>query len=408
MDVKIGTDKGVLRLQFSTKVSQTYYNRRQFYKSLNRTDEPDNRQWALDICRKIQIDLDHPDNLFDPTLGKYLGFKVNLSFLENTQAVKLGELYEEYINWKFKCGKIAETTFLTTYKRMYFNWLKPYLEEASSAELVNKIAQDLLAQGACKINIKRLFSALSDMGDRAVRKKTLTKNYFYELKEIDLRITKKSNQLLEEEDYRAFTLEERDIILNAFRASSNKKTAHIADLVEFLFLTGCRMGEAFALKWNDIKKESIVFDESYSSETKITKEPKTKVIRIFRTKGYQRLTDLLNKIKSNKVKTDNNDYVFLNINEQQYERFQLNDLWYGKNTVRRGEKVLIDGIVKQLAREGKISQYLKPSSTRHTFITLQAQAGVDLKLLADSCGNSVDTIYDHYLGANRNAVFINM
>ena len=59
-------------------------------------------------------------------------------------------------------------------------------------------------------------------------------------------------------------------------------------------------------------------------------------------------------------------------------------------------------------QDGEISQYLKPSATRHTFITIQAHAGVDLKLLADFVGNSVDVIYDRYLGVNKDAAFFDI
>ncbi|PSF31180.1 integrase [Aphanothece hegewaldii CCALA 016] len=400
-DIKLGTDKGILRLQFSSRVSQAYYGRRQFYKGLGRSDTPSDREWALSICRRIQLDIDHPDDLFDPTLIKYLGFKTK-SVEAIGSGIKLGQLYEDYVNWKVFTGKISETTLKTRHNRTYLNWLKPFLEEEISPELVSTIAKRLLAQNFYKPNLKKFFSALSEMGDRAVRKEILPKNYFFELKEIDLRISKKSHQLAEEEDYRNFTLEERDLIISCFRNSSRKNILQISDLIEFLFLTGCRQGEAFALKWNDIKDEWIMFDESYSSETKITKEPKNRVVRIFKTKRYDKLNHLIHNLRSKRKKINPNDYVFLTANGKQYNRFNIQTAWQSKNTGNS------EGIVTQLAREGKISQYLKPSSTRHTFITLQAQAGVDLKLLADSCGNSVDTIYDHYLGANRNAVFINM
>lgn len=78
----------------------------------------------------------------------------------------------------------------------------------------------------------------------------------------NIKVAKRYNQLLEEEDYRAFSLQERDIIINAFRQSDKESERRIAALVEFLFLTGCRLGEAFALKWSDIKPDWIVFDES--------------------------------------------------------------------------------------------------------------------------------------------------
>lgn len=37
-DVRVAVDKGSLRLQFSTKVSQSFYKKRQAYKGLGRSD----------------------------------------------------------------------------------------------------------------------------------------------------------------------------------------------------------------------------------------------------------------------------------------------------------------------------------------------------------------------------------
>jgi integrase len=405
MDVKLGVDKGILRLQFSTRVSRDYFGKRQFYRSLGRPNNPYNRQWGLSICQKIQLDIDHPDNLFDPTLKKYLA---NTKSYEPRLLPTLETLYKDYVKWKIDTGRISETTLKTRYERMYWHWLTPFLKEPVNPELVSRIAKDLKAKNLCKINLKKLFSALSEMGERAVRKGFIIKNYFYELKEIDLRIVKKSSQLAEEENYKAFTLEERDLIVDTFKNSPKKSDNRIADLIEFLFLTGCRLGEAFALKWNDIKEKWIVFDESYSSETKITKETKTKVTRIFKTKGYPKLIQLIERVKKNSPKATLNDYVFQTLTGEQYDRAKVSALWYGRATSKNGKPYFSEGIVTKLAKQGKISQYLKPSSTRHTFITLQAQAGVDLKLLADSCGNSVDTIYSHYLGVDRNATFFDL
>jgi hypothetical protein len=50
-DVNVGVDKGSLRLQFSTRVSQEFYNKRQAYKGLGRSDTPENRQWADGIVK---------------------------------------------------------------------------------------------------------------------------------------------------------------------------------------------------------------------------------------------------------------------------------------------------------------------------------------------------------------------
>jgi hypothetical protein len=63
------------------------------------------------------------------------------------------------------------------------------------------------------------------------------------------------------------------------------------------------------------------------------------------------------------------------------------------------------GVVSNLAEEGKISSYLAPYHTRHTFITLMAHADTDLLLLAAACGNSIEVIRKHYLGFDKDVEF---
>ena len=105
---------------------------------------------------------------------------------------------------------------------------------------------------------------------------------------------------------------------------------------------------------------------------------------------------------------DPDDYVFTTFKGKQYNRFNLSGLWLGLDKSKKGNKYYYPGVVTRLVQDGEVNQYLKPSATRHTFITIQAHAGVDLKLLADSASNSVDVIYDRYLGVNEDAAFFDI
>lgn len=276
--VKVSTDKGYLRLQFSCSLSRAFYGRRQFFRPLGRRDTEQNRQWAEAIALRIQADLDHPDKLFDPSLDKYLGIAVeDYNWTPPSQSLTLGELWQEYIEYKYRLGKIAETTYRTRYKRTFSNWLKPYYQKKLSFDLAEQIVKELLEKQVNKVNLKKLLSALKEACDRAIGQGKITRNYFTSLIE-NIRLSKKSNQLQEEEDYKAFTKEERNAIVEAFSLSDKQSERQIADLIAFLFLTGCRLGEAFALKFEDLKQNYIVFDESYSSETGVTKSTKTDTV----------------------------------------------------------------------------------------------------------------------------------
>ena len=148
----------------------------------------------------------------------------------------------------------------------------------NQVNLLRQTLKPLLGWHGARLNFLALFliallrvmiSALKEACDRSINQGNLNRNYFAGLKE-NIKPPKRSKQLIEEEDYRAFTREERDIIIDTFKTSHKDSERQIANLVEFLFLTGCRLGEAFAFKWKDVKPEKgwIVFDESYSSETK--------------------------------------------------------------------------------------------------------------------------------------------
>jgi len=407
--IKVSVDKGYLRLQFPSSLSRKLYNKRQFFKGLGRKDTAQNRDWAERIAARIQADIDHPNcaTLFDPTLGKYFDVKINNIVLHPVISAlpKLKDVWLEFVEYKRKSGLISETTYRTRYNRTFANWLKPYLDETLSYELAEKILFELLKSGINKANLKKLIAALKEACNRALNKGNINQNFFADLGG-NIKVAKKSRQLSDEEDYRAFSVQERDIIIEAFKQSDKKAEKKIADLVEFLFLTGCRLGEAFALKWIDIKPDWIVFDESYSSETGITKSTKTDTIRIFRLKGYTRINQLLTRLKDKPYKSS--DYVFTTLNGKQYDRFKLSALWLGLDKSKNGVKYYYPGVIARLVAEGKISQYLKPSATRHSFITIQAHTGTDLKLLADSVGNSVDIIYNHYLGVNKDATIANI
>ncbi len=339
-DVKVVSDKGWLRLQFSSRISRAAWGKRQFYKALGRQDTESNREWANRIVLAIQEDIDHSDpSLFDPTLNKYLSPKI-INLPSASHNPKLGVLWDDFCLWKFDTGRIAETTYKTRYRRTFLNWLSPYLESEVSRELVEKLRGDLMEGDNFKPNIKKLFSALIEMGDRAVFQETLTQNFFRILGEIHFRQEKKSKQLQEIEDYRAFSLEERDLIIKSFYESEKEAERQAGFLVEFLFLTGCRLGEAFALKWRDIKQNWIVFDESYSSETKITKGTKTDTIRIFKTTGYDNLLDLIQRIKLRNEFLSLDDYVFIKTNFSPYSRFNLSAVWLGVDKSKGEKKIL--------------------------------------------------------------------
>ncbi|QSJ20328.1 tyrosine-type recombinase/integrase [Nostoc sp. UHCC 0702] len=404
-DVRVGVDKGSLRLQFSTRVSQDFYGKRQAYKGLGRSDTPENQQWAEGIVRRIQADIDHPDGgLFDPTLAKYLDIKPMLATVTQLPTAKplpkLGELWEEFAEWKLSTGQIKETTYKRSYCSDFINLLSPYIDKSFDSQNANELIKDFLAKQYNRKSVKTIFGLLSEMCQRAIAQNLLTEDYFVEVKKY-YSIPKKSKQLSEAEDYRSYTVEERDLIIDYMRNHNRTVINQMADIIEFLFLTGCRHGEAFALRWKHIKLDTgwIIFKESYDTKTGITKTTKTDVDRLFKMQGMNRLINLLKKLYGNGQSPEN--LVFMSATGKRIDAHILRRSWLYDRKKEKEKVYKYLGAASELAEQGKI-KYLKPYSTRHTFISIQANNGTDLKLLADSCGNSVDIIIEYYLDANRN------
>ena len=405
-DVNVGNDKGSLRLQFSTRISEKFYSKRQAYKGLGRSDTPDNRNWAEGIARRIQEDIDYQNGAnFDPTLVKYLDIKPVLATVTQLPNAKplpmLGELWDEFVEWKRKTKQIEETTYLKNYLKSYNSMIKAWLNDPLNEETANNLINHLLSKTVNKATVKSLLGILSQMCQRAISKKILAEDYFSEIK-TTYTIPNKSEQQKEQEDYKAYTIEERDLIIDAFRNHEKSSFKHDADLIEFLFLTGCRHGEAFALQWKSIKFDAgwIYFQHSYDGKTGITKGTKTDTTRMFKMKGMTRLINLLKRMYGNGK--NNEELVFTTKTGKQHNSNALQNAWKSRVTDVRidGKKYQYIGIVEQLARDGKL-QYLKPYSTRHTFISIQANNGADLGILADSCGNSVDILMKHYLQPDK-------
>ncbi len=200
----------------------------------------------------------------------------------------------------------------------------------------------------------------------------------------------KSQKKSEDDDIDPFTVAERDNILQALKNNSfcSKHSAfghsYYAPFVEFLFLTGCRPSEAIALQWQHVSSDcsAIQFEQSViytGTARKIRQGLKTQERRRFPCNA--KLQKLLQTIKQKGCQPE--ALVFPGYTGR----------YLDTNSFRKGawKKVLA----------GLELKYRKPYQTRHTFITLALENGLDAKDIAKLVGNSAETIYRHYAGAKR-------
>lgn len=188
-----------------------------------------------------------------------------------------------------------------------------------------------------------------------------------------------------------FTAAERDAIIQGFE--EHRTFCQYAGFVKFLFLTGCRTGEAIGLQWKHINSDLSVITFCESVSKRIRKDTKTHRSRKFPVNAQ--LKELLLSIKSNFAQPD--DLVFTNIKGKviKAETFSHN-AWKGEESKNKM------GVVTRLVEEGKVERYRPQYNTRHTFVTMALEAGISPVQVARWVGNSPEIIMKHYAGTTLN------
>ncbi|TAE49074.1 MAG: hypothetical protein EAZ88_23025 [Oscillatoriales cyanobacterium] len=460
-DITIGVDHGSLRLQFPSRHSPLWealdgklLKGKPKYLPLGRhgyKDNPEDWKRASALAAQMEADLDHPEweKLFDPTLAKYglgggkyakLADVLQMPGVQAaTPEITVGEMWEVYLQWKQTT--IEETTFKAQYVSQFSNAIegKTFNQNTkdfsiNSNNLSSKSLSNVtgIREVANSISMSKkqylqneLYKAFDFCKSKGILQST-TENPFVLDKYSAPAITtqqkyaskivngeeKEWHEITDEKglegDRRAFTKVERDTIIKAFYESNSASVKYVAPLIEFYFLTGCRTSEAFALNWGDINFERNVirFSKSLGASTRKLKETKTGETRLFYFKEDSRLKRLLISLKSVATR----DLVFPGKNGSYLSNGNLSGAWQGQTSSKTNSdgtkrKYYYPGIVSQLAADGKISGYLSPYHTRHTYITLTAHANAHnnnaLLHIATACGNSVDVILRHYLGVSE-------
>jgi integrase len=419
-DVTVYSDKGSLALRFPKRHSSLW--EQLDGKSLNGKpkclgigkygykDNPDDWKRATQLAIVMEADLDHPEwhKLFDPTLTKYgLGGGKYAKLAEVIQLpgaaksdpeITVGEMWEAYLEWKKTV--IEETTFRATYERKFSNLVygrvwnnqtRMYTNDdclaiASFALNDNQLCTKLegIKSHAKSLFLKELKRAFEFSKTKKLLRVATTIDPFEDLEmyAVPVQTTQDkyapkmvNGELKEwdeiqdektlENDRRAFTKEERDIIIRAFYESKSCSTSEcIAPLVEFFFLTGCRTSEAFALTWKDIdfERRTIRFSKSLGATTGKVKETKTGEIRIFYFQKDSRLQQLL--LAARQRNTANcSKLVFTNTQGGRMTPSLVKSHWLyhvSKRKLADGttKKYYYPGVVTQLVDEGRISGYL--------------------------------------------------
>ncbi|MBD2388844.1 tyrosine-type recombinase/integrase, partial [Cylindrospermum sp. FACHB-282] len=348
----------------------------QFYLNSGLKDSAKNR--AIVDSRWEEIQREISLGIFDPTLDRY---RFGVKEIPENIEYSLSDLWEKFT--EFKSSQLEQTTLLGKYKSVgrYINRL-PSQKLTDAATIRRWMLANFTGYMAWQ-----LLGTFSSCCDWACKSGLITSNPF-----VNLKIQKPKKSSRDDDDFRAFTLEQRDIIIRAFE--SHPKHSHYTALVKFLFWTGCRPGEAFALTWGDISSDccriSITKSKNYHRILKGTKNGKK---RIFPCRSGSKLQSLLLSMRPADAKPT--DSVFLSKIGKQMNSDTMDAFWREGRSQRGKVVYQYPGVVRELAAEGKVP-YLKPYATRHTFATHAISSGISLDKVAYWLGDNTATVLTYY------------
>jgi hypothetical protein len=249
--VNVRVNNGRLSLRLPREISRAAYGKEQYIVSLGLADTPRNRKTAQGKADLMTLAIETGN--FDPTLDNYkLGVVAanNLVSIDGGKKPELSilELWEKYK--EYRRPGLAETTFIVKWERRYTTWLKRAIEQTNGTpiEMRNHVVSNINSADA-----KALLAALEAAHKWGIQHELVSKNPFLGMAQeiVVKKKVKESDSYDEMEDTRAFSLDEMNAIIEAYETSS--AVSHWADFVKFLFYTGCRPGEAAALRWKHVK-----------------------------------------------------------------------------------------------------------------------------------------------------------
>lgn len=346
--VKIRNRNGRLYLEFS------YYKRR-FQPSLNLVDCESNIAVAKMIAAKIELDIATGD--FDTTLVKYLGNSKAEREKPALTSYSVIASYSLYLDAKGLTGEL--------YKHVERFLLRSKPDWSSLQRCVE-------AQGWSVTTHNRYCKVLNGFNVWAVER--------LEKPSIVLPLKKGTKQT--HKTRKPFTLDEMKAICNAFRNDEFKPKcsryshSHYYPLVQFLFLTGCRMGEIVGLKAKhfDLAKGTVEISESLSCKSaydskRIQKGTKTGSVRVLNLpKDFSEMISL--KLEGKK----RDEYVFLGPEGKPVNQ---------KNFTTRIWPVVLNGLGLE---------YRVPYAGRHTMASMAIEQGIPLTGIAYLMGHSDTTM----------------
>ena len=290
---------------------------------------------------------------------------------------------------EFKKSSVSQAYYHETLMGNCFKTIQKLPSKRLNRETAIKI-RDYLLKTRSSDTAKRLLTQFNACCNWAVKSKLIDNNPFEGLSS-DVKGLKTDWQAIN-----PFTHFEQLAIIEAFR--KHPKYSGYTPFVEFLFLTGARLGEVIALKWKHINLESseILINESFDRKFGRKYTTKTGISRKFPCN--QQLREFLIDLRPANFKPD--DLVFRSpVDSQVIKLKHFHNVWKGYEP---SKKYQVKGVIPELVEQGLVARYRKPYNIRHTFISNCLERGIQITQIAQWIGNSPEIIYKHYAGIINN------
>jgi integrase len=412
--------KGNLTIQIPTVYAQHYYGTKQKYITFGAKNTPENMIKAMSAALELRSDIE--SGKFDPLkIDKYKHSNKQLGTYNRVEDIGLIPLFDGFVN-----SLIIETTTRNCMYRSNSSHLRRMINQHGYTLKQQLEISAWVRTNVGQHNAIKLLAALYRMIEWGKRESKIPKDFPNKFKQYGQDF-KKSLQgqrvkktppiavahLPVKEGIQAHSEENRDRIIAAFHSRYRQKRHrsqpdHIAYIIEFFFLTGCRHGEAFALVWKDIEygknkqglpEVKINIDESYDSKDGITKNTKTRKHR--KVPATPRVVEILEILKPEHP--DPNLLVFRNTEGNHLRTGRLSKYW--KPTLHDPDKGLVDySIIGKMIRNGELDYYMELYSTRRTFTSLQINKGIPVTTVAKWIGDNPETVLKHYARPDDDAV----
>ncbi|AUT00352.1 site-specific integrase [Nostoc sp. CENA543] len=360
--VGIETKQGKLRL----RLPRTICNVNCRYISTGLDDTPDNRRKVQVTAWQIEEDIQN--GKLDPTLSRYKFNQPSVIITRIKDEPDLQQLWAAYCEYR------QPLVAYTTYKQKYLTHYANHIQRLPSHKLTDsKNIRHYLVTTYSQDIAKRVLIQLNACCKWALAEGLIDNNPFVGM----------ANELSYKWSSDAidpFTFSERDAILNAYR--EHHTYSHYYNFICFLFYTGCRPGEACALKWRYISDKYILFAETWNARYQLTKQTKTGKSRRFPIN--EQLRALLDSVKLTSSYSPDS-YLFTT-------HYHHKPISNERITYLLGWREIVNGLVDV----GLVARYRPVYNTRSTFISLTLEAGLTVSQVASLVGNTPQVLLRHY------------